>query len=349
MDKNTINKIKLLKSIQPSREWSIQTRDILLSQIRAQGQAKMTKPSLVAGAFAYTSSTFSTVYQYSIGLLFERPLALAGTLSVFVVSIVGTFFYAQTSMPGDALYSMKRTTEGFQTAFVSPDDRPQFEIELADRRIGEIQTVSENKGTSQEEKAKNVSDLIDTASQNFANVKRSMEDTKSVSTPKKMVEIAKLVQTKTTQYEKTLVQLQAQSTASDQQKDILTQKINTALTDARATETKALQIIVDKKEVAQISDNEVTLQIEQHIAQTQQRVEKIKVYAAGLTNGDAKTLATALGENAQKALEDARTVLGKNEYQAAVAKLDESKKLIQSLQIQSPSGETGKEKINLIY
>lgn len=349
MDKKTIGKIKLLKSIQPNKEWSVQTREVLFSQIRAQGVAQMAKPSKIAAAFAYTSSTFSTVYQYSIGLLFERPLALVGTLSVFVVGVVGAFFYAQTSIPGDALYSMKRTTEGFQTAFVSPDDRPQLEIELADRRIGEILAVSEKKETSQEEKAQNVSELIAGASQNFENAKKSMEDTKSVSTPKKIVEIAKLVQTKTVQYEKTLTHIQAQSAGSDRQKELLTQKINSALADARATESKALQVIVDKKEVAQLSDDEVKLQIEQHIVQVQERVERIKVYAAGLTNTDTKAQATVIGESAQKALEDAKAVLEKNEYQAAMAKLDESKKIIQSLQMQSGTGETGKEKINLIY
>lgn len=347
MDKHTINKIKLLKSIQPGREWSTQTRDILFSQIRAQGQAKMTKPSKIVGVWAYTSSTFSTAYQYSIGMLFERPLALAGTLSVFVVGVVGAFFYAQTSIPGDALYSMKRTSEGLQTAFASPDNRAQLEIELADRRIGEMRAVSEKKDTAPEEKAKNVSELIAGASQNFANVKKSLEDTKSVSTPKKMVEIAKLVQTKTTQYEKALTQLQ--STTPDQQKNVLTQKINSALTDVRATESKALEVIVDKKDIASVSDDEVKSQIEQHITQTQERVEKIKVYAAGLADEGAKAQATVISESAQKALEDARAVLGKNEYKAAIAKIDESKKLIQSLQIQLGTDETGKEKINLIY
>lgn len=347
MDKHTISQIKILKSIQPSKEWSVQTRDLLFSQIRAQGQAKMTKPSKIVGAWAYTRSTFSTAYQYSIGLLFERPLALAGTLSLFVVSVVGAFFYAQTSIPGDPLYAVKRTTEGFQTAFVSVDDRPQLEIEFADRRIGEIRAVSEKQETAPGEKAKNVSELIATASQNFANVKKSMEDTTSVRTPKKIVEIAKLVQAKTMQYEKTLIQVQ--STAPDEQKDSLTQKIHSAITDVRATETKALEIIVDKRDVAHLSDDEVKSQIEQHIAQTEARVEKIKVYAAGLTDTSVRAQVTTTVDDARKALEEAKIVLEKSEYTSAVAKLNESKKLIDLFQTRAISGENGREKIKLIY
>lgn len=347
MDKSVIKRIELLKSIQPSKEWSVQTRDILFAQIRAQGQAVNAKSSRVAGVWAYTRSTLSTTYQYSIGLLFERPLALASALSVFVISVLGAFFYAQSTMPGNPLYAVKRTTEGVRIALASPDDQAALEIELADRRMEEIQALVDKEETTPEEKAKNVSELIATASQNLANMKKTMEDTKFVSTPKKMVEIAKLVQTKAAQYEKTLTQVQAN--ASDQQKDALTQRINSALADVRATESKALEMIVDKKDVARVSDDEVKSQIEQHIAQAEERVEKVKVTAAGLSNGDAKAKATAAADSAQKALQDAKAVLEKNEYKAAVAKIDESKKLIDALQISAESGDPAQEKIQLIY
>jgi len=343
MDKRVINQIQLLKSIQPRKDWSVQTRDVLFSQIRAQGKVTTVKSTPIGFTWAYTRSTFSTAYQYSIGMLFERPLALASALSVFVVSMVGTFFYAQSSLPGDPLYAVKRTTEGVQTAFVSPDGRAQLEIEFADRRMEEIKAVSE-KQTAPEEKARNIADLLDNASQNLAHVKKSLEDVKSVSTPKKMVDIAKLAQEKAGQYEKTLTQVQAAT--PDQQKDALAQKINTTLTDVRATESKALAVIVDKKDIAQVSDDEVKSQIEQHIAQTQEKVEKVKVYAAGLTDETAKAKTTGIADIAQKALDDAKNILAKNEYKSAVAKLDESKKIIDSL---SASGDPAHEKIKLIY
>ncbi|MBI2645158.1 hypothetical protein HYW94_03245 [Candidatus Uhrbacteria bacterium] len=347
MDKRVIKQIQLLKSIQPSREWSVQTRDVLFSQIRAQGKVGVQKSSKIACTWAYARSTFSTAYQYSIGLLFERPLALASALSVFVISVLGAFFYSQTSMPGDALYAMKRTSEGVRTALVSPDDRAQLEIEFADRRMEEIRAVSEKKETAPEEKAKSISGLLDNASENFTNVKKTLEDAKSVSTPKKIVDIAKLAQAKAGQYEKALGQVQ--SADPDRQNAVLAQKINTALTDVHAAESKALEVIVDKKDIAQMSDDEVKSQIAQYITQTQEKVEKVKVTAAGLTDETAKAKTASAADSAQKALEEAKAVLEKNEYKSAVAKLDESKKIIDSLQAQSASGDPAQEKIKLIY
>jgi hypothetical protein len=346
MDKRVITQIQLLKSIQPNREWSVQTRDVLFSQIRAQGNAGAQKTSKIGFSWTYIQSTLSTAYQYSIGMLFERPLALASALSVFVVSVLGAFFYSQTSLPGDPLYAVKRTGEGVRTALVSPDNRAQLEIEFADRRMEEMQALSQ-KQTAPEEKAKSIADLLDNASANLTHIKKSLEDAKSVSTPKKMVDIAKLAQAKAGQYEKTLTTMQI--TESGQKNIELAQKINTTLIDVHATESKALQVIVDKKDSARISDDEVKSQIEQYITQTQEKVEKVKVYAAGLTNEKEKAHIADAADTAQKALEDAKNVLAKNEYTSALVKLDESKKIIDSIQAQSTTGDPANEKIKLIY
>ena len=73
---------------------------------------------------------------------FRRIFAPALTVSLV---LVGLFGFSQNSLPGDILYPVKKISERAQGIFVSKDKQPDFHLELAKRRLEELnRTVKEN-------------------------------------------------------------------------------------------------------------------------------------------------------------------------------------------------------------
>ncbi|HHS96926.1 MAG TPA: hypothetical protein ENK08_03380 [Chloroflexi bacterium] len=74
-----------------------------------------------------------------------RPVAVA-LVCVFAlfVGTFGTVLAAQNSMPTDFLYPVKRASEGVWWAVVPADDRPVVAVELAVRRMVEVEYLLDN-------------------------------------------------------------------------------------------------------------------------------------------------------------------------------------------------------------
>ncbi len=75
-----------------------------------------------------------------------RPLAWVWRLSLALLVIVvllgvGAAQVSATSLPGDALYPVKRAFEDARLSLVSTDKEPNLRIELADRRVDEFEAL----------------------------------------------------------------------------------------------------------------------------------------------------------------------------------------------------------------
>jgi len=108
-------KLKRLAGIKPNPNWQSGLRSALL--VKASQQ---TKP------------------KHSFALIMK----LAGaTAFIFVLLVSGTVIYAQSSLPGDILYPVKRSYENIKLAFASKEGKFSEQQKLADKRIDELKEV----------------------------------------------------------------------------------------------------------------------------------------------------------------------------------------------------------------
>jgi hypothetical protein len=82
---------------------------------------------------------------------FQRHLIAMSFVALFFVSS-GSAFFAEQSLPGDVLYGLKRgVNEEVRGWFAdSPEDRALWQLSLAERRLSEIESLSEQNKLSDE-------------------------------------------------------------------------------------------------------------------------------------------------------------------------------------------------------
>ena len=148
-EKDLINKIKTLKQIKPQKDWVILSKNRILEQETDKAQ------------------TFVSFFPF-----FKPALA---TLTVFAI-FFGLFGFAQTSVPGEFLYPMKRMAERSQSIFVPEQNKLQNSLKLADKRLEELTRIVESNQvknlpqainevqTSVSEAARNISKIEATSS-----------------------------------------------------------------------------------------------------------------------------------------------------------------------------------------
>lgn len=122
----------------PRTEWVTRNREILLSQIRAQGSQLDLAPASL-GWLARVEQSFATV-----------PFRVATMVAAVVVVALGmsvTTVWANQSLPGDLLYPVKLTTERVQVSLTTNDEaRAKLAAEFAGKRVDELQALTRLSG-----------------------------------------------------------------------------------------------------------------------------------------------------------------------------------------------------------
>lgn len=119
-EKDIIKKIKQLRQIKPRQDWVAFTKKELLGQ--EVGQA----------------SFVQTFFQRLPDLFFQYKPALAGLV---VLLLIGIFAFAQSSLPGDLLYPVKRAAEKGQVFFVKQEEMPNYNLKIANKRLLELTEI----------------------------------------------------------------------------------------------------------------------------------------------------------------------------------------------------------------
>lgn len=112
-----IQKIKELREIKPRKDW------VLLAKTQILGS----EPNIGL------RSIFPPLFRY-------RPALV--TLLVFFI-LIGVFGFAQNTVPGDLLYPVKKIVETSEVIFSSEMEKPKIRLELANRRLRELNWIAE--------------------------------------------------------------------------------------------------------------------------------------------------------------------------------------------------------------
>ncbi|MEA1936955.1 MAG: DUF5667 domain-containing protein [Patescibacteria group bacterium] len=182
-----ISKLNTLKSIEPEKNWVVETRKKVLSeapdfgwkmteirdkqesgaadrffsrkQINRDGDlSRLCNRDDVETAICRVSaiSTNHDKRDKSVSLrkiLFSKRLAVSAFALVFLIS-GGAFTVeaSKSSLPGDSLYIVKIATEDATLAVASKNKRPEIEIEQAGRRLEELSKISKKSPVSDQGK-----------------------------------------------------------------------------------------------------------------------------------------------------------------------------------------------------
>ncbi len=111
------------------------------------------------------------------------------TVTAFGI-LFGVFSFAQNSLPGDILYSIKKLTEKGQAIFVSKEELPKYNLEIANKRLDELTEIA------QTNQVKKLAPAIQEFQANVSKAAESLARTKNSDVPKIVSEIKKMKETK---------------------------------------------------------------------------------------------------------------------------------------------------------
>lgn len=120
-EKEFIAKIQQLKEIKPSQDWVVLTKNQILGE-----------------AF---QKNFSWHWHIFPRFFFLKPVRVSASIFAALV-FFGAFGFAQNSLPGDFLFSVKRAGENGQMAFVSDENKLNAQLELANKRLEELNRIA---------------------------------------------------------------------------------------------------------------------------------------------------------------------------------------------------------------
>lgn len=192
-----VQKIKLLKQIEPRKDWVILTRKQIF------GEEDLGKRSLSFEVFPR--------------LFFLWKPALA-TLAILLV-LFGNFSFVQSSLPGDLLYPLKKITEKSQVVFVSEINKPRVQLELANKRLEELARIAQTNQTqklapainefqaSTVEAAKNLSKIVKSDKKADNIVKEVVLQTQKLEEKKKKIEALGVVVGESSELESAMKEL----------------------------------------------------------------------------------------------------------------------------------------------
>ncbi|MFC1629774.1 DUF5667 domain-containing protein [Patescibacteria group bacterium] len=119
-----IRKIQELRKIKPRKDWVVLVKKDILGE----------EPSFI--------EKISLVFNNFPQIFFQFKPAFA-TLTLALVLLASALIFAQESLPGDTLYSLKRIGEESQTVFVSETEKPKAQLELANKRLEELNKIAD--------------------------------------------------------------------------------------------------------------------------------------------------------------------------------------------------------------
>ncbi len=162
-EKELIAKIRTLRQIEPSKDWVVLTKERILGKEKPR----------------FTFIAFLKELQKGERFVF-RYKPIFATLIVGAV-LIGIFGFVQKSVPGDTLFSLKRIAEKGQAVFISQEEQPNYDLEIAQKRLEDLIKVA------QKNSVKNLAPAINEYQANVSKVAENIAKEKDVEKVKEMV------------------------------------------------------------------------------------------------------------------------------------------------------------------
>ncbi|HOH67110.1 MAG TPA: DUF5667 domain-containing protein [bacterium] len=350
MNKELIKNLKRISEFEaggrPQEDWLISNRDILMSQIRPATNQRETEHQFAERNyyFQYVNDIFRQRIMkpaLAVVVLFGLTLGYSATVSV-----------ANSSLEGDILYPVKTAQERVQLALTFSEEREaQLHIDFAERRLDELNRLSQQSGDSQK-KVKKITKTAANLSKEVSSARDKLNQVSIASVDTALL-IVKEIDSTTLDLEQKITEVKDSLPAEvkNQVGDTLTQAISTT----KDTGSSALGVMVDKytKGEAGISDQEIITRLTERIKSAEEDLIKaawevnqaVGAATSTLSLMDATARASStlsltlvststienislLPQQAKDTLEQAKSLLVQGELASALAKVVESKEIV---------------------
>lgn len=257
-----IEQLKTLQNVKPRQEWVELQRGLLLSQIKSQTTAR--KQSRILNTWFLAKSVMPTGLLRFAG----KPLGAFTVLLVFVFStgMLGVSA-SRGSMPGDLLYSVKRTSEKMQAGMaLTKEKKGALYVRFAEERVKEIENVTQNQDAP-EQKVKNVAVAVEGLKDEMKKAQANLDEVKQ--TPRRVretVDMAHALDVKSEEIGKRIEQKKSETADK-----AIVEKLEEAQAATAAAGVKALEVIVEKR-----AQGEVTLPESELVKTIDNKIEKAK-------------------------------------------------------------------------
>jgi len=329
MDRTVLKNLKELKKVEPDFEWSIKTKRYLLSQIKTAEISEATK--------------FSDKLRI-ITLRLERkfipsPVKMVAILMVFLMA-GGTTLAAKAAIPGNPFYPIKTKIEKVELILVTSSKKEaKVHLKHAKNRIFEVEQLVKKDDSKKEE---NISKTVKSLQKDITAAQNSLEIAeKEKETSNNLVSVAIQLNQGTEEVLEVLNQT-AQNVVSEETKQAVSEVAE--VTDA--VQDNATNLIVDKKEKGEVSDEVVTddqvkeivvkniTKIENQLKIVEEKVNQINQDQNAEQTIDPKNveeISKKLGE-AKLVLEEAKKLVEETSLSQVLEKVQESKEITKQTQ-----------------
>lgn len=191
-----INKIRLLKSIQPNPDWLQSEKGKLLFAISQSGKKSRFSWNLLPD-FVFPK----------FKLILKPAIVLSLVLGLISSSGILIAFAAQHSLPGDLLYPIKIVLEDLRVTVSSQEIRPKLQIEFVGNRLEELnQIITEEKNPLV--KKEKVVETVDKLQAQVISTKVNLNNLRNKKLePQKIAETSGAITEQVVQSEKVLIEV----------------------------------------------------------------------------------------------------------------------------------------------
>lgn len=317
-----IQRITSLRQIAPRADWVSATRDILMAEIRRQGQVS----SVAAPVFEVTASehrfwpgVMNVVRQPVFGFVAALVLALTSGLTV------NAAFY---SLPGEPLYRLKIVFERTQLAMVGDSARKvELKVEFARNRIKELEKLVAN-ATSNSGTQTRLSQVVSRFTSEVASVQQELKNLPSGN--RAVFNIAVSVDRAGNELAERISASDFSGAHADQPK--LNQAVRQALATAAATSQSALETALAVPVNATSSQPLPTAEVGQYL---QEKIDRLRLQGeqllAGMTTSTPATLKEKVAD-VDAELDAAEILVVNGDFQGALVKITAAKESLGAVQ-----------------
>lgn len=154
-EKQLVKKIRQLQEIKPRKEWAILAKSQIFAEAVSENKA-IKLPDKTIGILDILSS-----------FIFQRKLAYSFAALVFVIA--GVFGFAQSTLPGDALFPVRKIAEQSQAAIIGVNSL-QSNLEIYDKRVQDLMAAVKS------DKKSNIPSAISEVKQSMSEAVKSIAD-----------------------------------------------------------------------------------------------------------------------------------------------------------------------------
>ncbi|MBP9748929.1 hypothetical protein KBD18_01860, partial [Patescibacteria group bacterium] len=264
--RDVVKNIELFRDLrvggEPSAAWVRDTRALLLARVAEQGVVSRAAQPI------NTRSLLASVL-YGLPRSLRTSAVFASAFLAMFTGWVGGVAAAYNTVPGDALYPLKRASERAQLAFASDQDaRARLQVEFVGRRVDEITKIVETPAVSGD--GDRLEEAVSQLRNNMRGVEVSLASLRQQS-PRAAVRVAQLVGQKADEYHAVLAHANTPALGSES----AVQEAKNIVVDASV---KAVAVIIEEHTsgVGSVSEKEVATTVGEKIQAVSDRVDSLE-------------------------------------------------------------------------